>query len=176
MNNLKENLIETYGLKLGIFVSILINEYDKNKQNCSLKEEDFFELKNLTLFSLLSLNKKDIKKFHKYGKEIDAVKVSSINYEKESISQNIMTDKITLEMLTLFSNLIKLESELLSKEKALKTAKENYKIDKKRFEERLISTVNFLNSETQNRKATINLENLLLDYFYSIKQYEAKLI
>lgn len=111
-----------------------------------------------------------------FGKEIDAVKVSSINYEKESISQNIMTDKITLEMLTLFSNFIKLESELLSKEKALKTAKENYKIDKKRFEERLISTVDFLNSETQNRKATINLENLLLDYFYSIKQYEAKLI
>lgn len=79
MNNLKENLIETYGLKLGIFVSILINEYDKNKQNCSLKEEDFFELKNLTLFSLLSLNKKDIKKFHKYGKEMNIFDVKQIN-------------------------------------------------------------------------------------------------
>lgn len=79
MSNLKEDLIKAYGLKLGIFVSVLINEYDKNRKNCSLNEEDFFELKNLTLFNLLSLNKKDIKKFHKYGKEMNIFDVKKIN-------------------------------------------------------------------------------------------------
>lgn len=111
-----------------------------------------------------------------FGKGLDVAKLSLIDYEKENISQNIITDKINLEMLTLFSKLVELESELLSKTKALDTAKENYKIDKKRFEQRLISTVDFLSSETQIREANINLNNLLLDYFYSIELYKSKLV
>ncbi|OQY08281.1 MAG: hypothetical protein B6I28_04910 [Fusobacteriia bacterium 4572_132] len=64
---------------------------------------------------------------------------------------------------------------IVAKEKALKSSKEQYELEKGRHEAGIITTTDFLKSENNLRQAEINLINSKLDYYLAKKTYENKI-
>ena len=53
---------------------------------------------------------------------------------------------------------------------------ENYKIDKEKYTAGLISTIDFLASETQLREAKVAYNQVVIDYLYAFEKYRSMLI
>ena len=69
-----------------------------------------------------------------------------------------------------------MEKERSSKERAMEAAIENFKMDQERYDAGLISTVEFLLSETQMREAKVAFNQVVIDYLYAFEKYRSMLI
>lgn len=69
-----------------------------------------------------------------------------------------------------------MEKDRDSKGRALEAAMENYKIDKEKYTAGLISTIDFLASETQLREAKVAYNQVVIDYLYAFEKYRSMLI
>ena len=69
-----------------------------------------------------------------------------------------------------------MEKERVSKERALQAAQENFNIDKEKYMAGLISTIDFLISETQLRDAKVSYNQVVVDYLYAFEKYRSMLI
>ena len=69
-----------------------------------------------------------------------------------------------------------MEKERESKGRALEAAQENYDIDREKYISGLISTVDFLISETQLRDARVQYNQVVVDYLYAFEKYRSMLI
>ena len=111
-----------------------------------------------------------------FGKNYDNYKVADINKQQEELKEKISQDNIDVRVTDAYLNLIKIEKERDSKERALEAAQENYDIDKEKYAAGLISTVDFLISETQLRDAKVQYNQVVVDYLYAFEKYRSMLI
>lgn len=111
-----------------------------------------------------------------FGKNYDSYKVAAISKEQEELREKISKDTIDINVTDAYLELIKLEKERDSKGRALEAAIENYKIDKEKYAAGLISTIDFLASETQVREAKVGYNQVVIDYLYAFEKYRSMLI
>lgn len=111
-----------------------------------------------------------------FGKNYDSYKVAAISKEQEELREKISKDTIDINVTDAYLELIKLEKERDSKGRALEAAIENYKIDKEKYAAGLISTIDFLASETQVREAKVGYNQVVVDYLYAFEKYRSMLI
>ena len=111
-----------------------------------------------------------------FGKNYDSYRVAAISKEQEELREKISKDTIDINVTDAYLELIKLEKERDSKGRALEAAIENYKIDKEKYAAGLISTIDFLASETQVREAKVGYNQVVIDYLYAFEKYRSMLI
>lgn len=111
-----------------------------------------------------------------FGKNYDSYRVAAISKEQEELREKISKDTIDINVTDAYLELIKLEKERDSKGRALEAAIENYKIDKEKYAAGLISTIDFLASETQVREAKVGYNQVVVDYLYAFEKYRSMLI
>ena len=111
-----------------------------------------------------------------FGKNYDSYRVAAISKEQEELREKISKDTIDINVTDAYLELIKLEKERDSKGRALEAAIENYKIDKVKHAAGLISTIDFLASETQVREAKVGYNQVVIDYLYAFEKYRSMLI
>lgn len=111
-----------------------------------------------------------------FGKNYDSYRVAAISKEQEELREKISKDTIDINITDAYLELIKLEKERDSKGRALEAAIENYKIDKEKYAAGLISTIDFLASETQVREAKVGYNQVVIDYLYAFEKYRSMLI
>ena len=111
-----------------------------------------------------------------FGKNYDSYRVAAISKEQEELREKISKDTIDINVTDAYLELIKLEKERDSKGRALEAAIENYKIDKEKYATGLISTIDFLASETQVREAKVGYNQVVIDYLYAFEKYRSMLI
>lgn len=111
-----------------------------------------------------------------FGKSYDSYRVAAISKEQEELREKISKDTIDINVTDAYLELIKLEKERDSKGRALEAAIENYKIDKEKYAAGLISTIDFLASETQVREAKVGYNQVVIDYLYAFEKYRSMLI
>lgn len=111
-----------------------------------------------------------------FGKSYDKYKAADINVEQEQLKEQISKDNIDIRVTDAYLNLIKMEKERVSKERALQAAQENFNIDKEKYMAGLISTIDFLISETQLRDAKVSYNQVVVDYLYAFEKYRSMLI
>lgn len=111
-----------------------------------------------------------------FGKNYDSYRVAAIAKEQEELKEKISKDTIDINVTDAYLGLIKLEKERDSKGRALEAALENYKIDKEKYAAGLISTIDFLVSETQVREAKVSYNQVVIDYLYAFEKYRSMLI
>ncbi len=85
-------------------------------------------------------------------------------------------DNIGVNVTDAYLELIRMEKERSSKERAMEAAVENFKMDQERYDAGLISTVDFLLSETQMREAKVAYNQVVVDYLYAFEKYRSMLI
>ncbi|MGL6167518.1 MAG: TolC family protein [Fusobacteriaceae bacterium] len=111
-----------------------------------------------------------------FGKDYDKYKASKIEVEKEEINKSISEDNIEISLTTAYLELIRLEKVRDSKYKAMLAAQENFKLDTERYNVGLISTVDYLLSETQMRDSMVSYNGTLNDYYVAFEKYRALLV
>lgn len=111
-----------------------------------------------------------------FGKNYDNYRVASITKEQEELREKISKDDIGVNVTDAYLELIRMEKERSSKERAMEAAIENFKMDQERYDAGLISTVDFLLSETQIREAKVAYNQVVIDYLYAFERYRSMLI
>lgn len=111
-----------------------------------------------------------------FGKDYDKYKISKIEVEKEEINKSISEDSIEISLTTAYLELIRLEKVRDSKYKAMLAAEENFKLDTERYNAGLISTVDYLFSETQMRDSIVSYNGTLNDYYVAFEKYRSLLV
>lgn len=111
-----------------------------------------------------------------FGKNYDNYKVAKISQEQEELREKISKDSIDINVTGAYLELIRMEKDRDSKGRALEAAMENYKMDKEKYAAGLISTIDFLASETQLREAKVGYNQIVIDYLYAFEKYRSMLI
>lgn len=111
-----------------------------------------------------------------FGKNYDSYRVAAITKEQEELREKISKDDIGVNVTDAYLELIRMEKERSSKERAMEAAIENFKMDQERYDAGLISTVDFLLSETQMREAKVAYNQVVIDYLYAFERYRSMLI
>ncbi|MDX8337512.1 TolC family protein, partial [Candidatus Cetobacterium colombiensis] len=100
-----------------------------------------------------------------FGSGIDEYNVAKNNESIEYLNQELISDNIKLSVTKNYRELIRLQQLRDSRKKALEAATENFNIDTERYNAGLISTVDFLLSESQYRQAAVDYNAAILDYY-----------
>ena len=111
-----------------------------------------------------------------FGKNYDNYRVAAIGKEQEMLREKISKDSIDINVTDAYLELIKMEKERDSKERAMEAAIENFRMDQERYDAGLISTVDYLLSESQVREATVAYNQIVIDYLYAFEKYRSLLI
>lgn len=111
-----------------------------------------------------------------FGKNYDNYKVARITKEQEELKEKISKDTIDVNVTDAYLELVRMEKDRDSKRRALEAAQESYKMDKEKYAAGLISTVDFLMSETQLREAKVSYNQVVIDYLYAFEKYRSMLI
>lgn len=111
-----------------------------------------------------------------FGSGIDAYRVAKENYKIEELNNSITQDNIEINLTTAYSEVLRLEKYREAMRSSLEASRENYKIDKKRYEAGLLSTQDYLNSEAQYRTAQMNYNSAETDYLLAFENYRSLII
>ena len=111
-----------------------------------------------------------------FGKNYDNYRVAKLNQEQEELKEKISQDNIDVNVTEAYLELIRMEKNRDSKSRALEAALENYRMDKEKYLAGLISTIDFLDSETQLREAKVGYNQVVIDYLYAFERYRSMLI
>ncbi|MHD0319524.1 TolC family protein, partial [Fusobacterium sp. THCT1E2] len=111
-----------------------------------------------------------------FGKNYDSYKVAAIGKEQEMLREKVSKDSIDINVTDAYLELIRMEKERDSKERAMEAAIENFRMDQERYDAGLISTVDYLLSESQVREAKVSYNQVVIDYLYAFEKYRSLLI
>jgi OMF family outer membrane factor len=114
--------------------------------------------------------------FFNFGSGIDKYRVAKENYKIQELDDSIVQDNIEINLTTAYSEVIRLEKLRKANKNSLEASRENYNIDKERYDAGLISTQDFLDSEVQYREAKINYNQAESDYLIAFEKYRTLLI
>lgn len=114
--------------------------------------------------------------FFNFGSGIDKYRVAKENYKIQKLDDSIVQDNIEINLTTAYSEVIRLEKLRKANKSSLEASRENYNIDKERYDAGLISTQDFLDSEVQYREAKINYNQAESDYLIAFEKYRTLLI
>lgn len=107
-----------------------------------------------------------------WGKNIDSYKAVKNNTEKAELDEQSSKNSLELGIKNAYLELLRLDKLINSKNKALESSTENYKLQKQRYENQLINANDFLKAENNLRKAEVDLFNTKLDLYYAYNNYE----
>ncbi|MGL6024668.1 MAG: TolC family protein [Cetobacterium sp.] len=111
-----------------------------------------------------------------FGSSMDSYEVAKNNEDIENLNKELTFDSIKLTITKNYRELIRLEQQKNSKSKSLEAATENYNIDTERYNAGLISTVDYLLSESQYREAGVAYNSAILNYYVAFEKYRSSLI
>ncbi|MGL4307878.1 MAG: TolC family protein [Cetobacterium sp.] len=111
-----------------------------------------------------------------FGKGYDSYSISKNKERIEELNNDQTKDDIEIKVTNNYLDLVRLDKLKSSRQKALEAAQENFKMDKERYNAGLISTVDYLLSETQLRQAAVDYNSVTIDYLVAFEKYRSALI
>lgn len=115
-------------------------------------------------------------KVFSFGKDFDNYRVAKLEAEKQALNENSVKENVEIEVKSAYLDLLSLEKQKDSQEKALAEAKLTFEQDQERYDAGLLSIIDYLDSENKYRQASINYNKTLLDYYYAFEKYRSLLI
>ncbi|NME36718.1 MULTISPECIES: TolC family protein [Fusobacterium] len=111
-----------------------------------------------------------------FGSGLDSYRVASENYKIEELNDSMTQDNIEINLANAYSEVLRLEKYRVAMKSSLEASRENYEIDKKRYEAGLLSTQDYLNSEAQYRTAQMNFNSAESSYLLAFEKYRSLII
>jgi len=106
-----------------------------------------------------------------WGKNYDKLKRAKNETEKTKNTEKDTVKDILIGIRSSYMDLIRLQKLIEAKKEAVESAEENYKLEKEKFEARLITATDFLEAENQVRDSRVDLVNTKADYYVAYQNY-----
>lgn len=106
-----------------------------------------------------------------FGSNIDGVNIARNNTEKANLDLESTKEEIQLLLKSTYLNIINLENQVKLNERALERSKKNYDLQKKKYEQQMISSIEFLGAENNLRTAKFNLIDAKISLYYAYHKY-----
>lgn len=106
-----------------------------------------------------------------FGSSMDSYERAKLETEKATINMEDNKEELEKDIITSYLNMQTLYNLINTKEKAYETLEETYEIDKEKYANRLIDTVDYLQTESDLREAEVEYINSKLDYYLAYEEY-----
>lgn len=106
-----------------------------------------------------------------WGKNIDAYKETKNNTVIAKYNEDATIENIELNLTTAYLEILRLDKLKQAKSKALESSNENYAYQRKRYENQLINSSDYLDAENSLRESEIALNSAELDLYYAYYNY-----
>ncbi|MDR1835882.1 MAG: TolC family protein [Fusobacteriaceae bacterium] len=111
-----------------------------------------------------------------FGTARDNYKIAKLELEQERLKAKQTDDSIDTGVTSAYLELLRLEKLRDSKERAVAAARENYEIDRERYNAGIISTADYLQSEETFRNAQVDHNQTVVDYMCAYERYRSLII
>ena len=108
-----------------------------------------------------------------WGSAKDDVKKAKNNLEISKLKQTTTLENIRTSLRSTYMDIVHSEKVLETKQKAVETAAEVYKLETERYQYNLITLRDLLNAEVKLRESKIDYIATRLNYYYLISKYES---
>ncbi len=106
-----------------------------------------------------------------FGQDMDRYNVATNNTKKGANNLEQTKDNTEVDLRSKFLELVKYDGTIKEQEAAVISAKENYALESKRYEQGLTDIVDFLTIENALRTAEVNLIKAKLNYYLAYEKY-----
>lgn len=106
-----------------------------------------------------------------WGKNYDKLKRAKNETTKVKNTEKDVNKSILIGVRSSYMELVKLQKLIEAKQEAVESAEENYKLEKEKFEARIITATDFLDAENQVRNSKVELINTKADYYIAYQNY-----
>lgn len=106
-----------------------------------------------------------------FGQNVDAYNRYKNETEKSRNLESKARDNIEVTLRSNFSELIRLKETVKEQQAAVESSYENYSVEKRRYENGLVSVVDLLQIESDLREAKLSLLEAALDYYLAYERY-----
>lgn len=164
----KENLIKISETELKSKKSEYFPNLDLNV-NYSINSDDFADLLNS---EELNVSLKFSYNLFDWGEKKLEVKNASSNLKINELELENSKNTMVLNLKSKYLDLLKYEKLIKAQVKKIETYNQNFKIDKVKYENKELDMKDYLESQNEYFDSKINLENLYIDYFIALYEYE----
>ncbi|NME36757.1 MULTISPECIES: TolC family protein [Fusobacterium] len=106
-----------------------------------------------------------------FGSDMDIYRSSKLDVEKLKLTRDEELDNLRKDMINAYNNIFTLEKTVESNRKAFETSLETYNIEKEKYENRLIDTIDYLKAEEDMMLTKVEYYNSKLNYFLAYEKY-----
>lgn len=106
-----------------------------------------------------------------FGSDMDIYRSSKLDVEKLKLTRDEELDNLRKNMINAYNNIFTLEKSMESNRKAFETSLETYNIEKEKYENRLIDTIDYLKAEEDMMRTKVEYYNSKLNYFLAYEKY-----
>lgn len=107
-----------------------------------------------------------------FGKNMDGWKAAKNDTEKAAIDEGSAIENIELALKSSYLNLQVMSKQVEASKNAVTKSEENYRLQKQRYENRMITSLEFLSAENNLRNAKLTLIDNELAFYYSYEEYK----
>ncbi|WP_320047498.1 TolC family protein [uncultured Ilyobacter sp.] len=106
-----------------------------------------------------------------FGSSSDSYQRAKLETEKANISRDNELEELRKNIKSAYLEIQTLYSLIHTRKKSYETSKEIYEIDREKYANRLIDTVDYLQTESDLREAEVNYINVQMDYYQAYEEY-----
>jgi outer membrane protein TolC len=177
-NAVKESL-ESKKLKLNAEITKLEEKATKSEFLPEVDLEYAYESSDMASFS----DSADVKDWNwsigvsfeweifNFGSSMDSYKSAKLDTEKAEISRDNSIEELKKEITSAYLEIETLYSLIETRKKSYETSNEIYEIGREKYANRLIDTVDYLQTESDLREAQVNYINVQMDYYQAYEEY-----
>lgn len=106
-----------------------------------------------------------------FGSNIDGVNIAKNNTRKASLDLESTKENIELALKSTYLNIINLENQVKLSKRSLERSEKNYELQRRKYEQQMINSIEFLAAENNLRTAKFNLIDARISLYYMYHQY-----
>lgn len=106
-----------------------------------------------------------------FGSNIDGIKTAKNSTKKKEYDLESAKENIEIALKSSYLNLIHLQKQVDLNEKAIERSESNYELQKKKYENQMITSIEFLGAENNLRNSKFNLIDVKMSLYYTYHEY-----
>lgn len=106
-----------------------------------------------------------------FGKNLDGIKIAQNSTKQKEYDVKTAKENIELALKSAYLNLVHLEKQIDISKKAIERSESNYDLQKKKYENQMITSIEFLEAENNLRNSKFNLIDVRMSFYYTYNKY-----
>ncbi len=106
-----------------------------------------------------------------FGRNIDGLNIAKNDTEKARLDEELAMENIELLLKSTYLSILQLDKQILAAQNAVLNSEENYRLQKKKYDNQMITSIEFLSAENNLRNSKFALIDYELQFYFNYEKY-----